>query len=85
MKTVVSTIYPIDYRHRPSFLLSLIFIFTILVSTNAQKTDHANAYVKKSEDNSEFPKNLEESMVFKMDDESDSKVSKLFGLNLTFK
>ena len=38
--------------HRPSFLLFLILVIVVpnLVSTNAQKTDHANAHVKKSED-----------------------------------
>ncbi|CAD1477787.1 unnamed protein product, partial [Heterotrigona itama] len=73
MKTAVSTICPVDYRHRPSFLLSLILVivFPILVSTNAQKTDHANAYVKKSEDNSELPKNLEQSKIKSSRDQRD--------------
>ncbi|KAK1122474.1 hypothetical protein K0M31_009693 [Melipona bicolor] len=73
----VSTIRPVDHRHRPSFLLSLILIviFPILASTNAPKTDHADAYAKKSEDNSELSKNLreEESKVSTVD-ESESKI-----------
>ncbi|XP_060824005.1 uncharacterized protein LOC132911403 [Bombus pascuorum] len=76
MRTIVFAVCPLDNRRRPSLLIYVILavILPIHVSAEAQKNEHGNTYVRRSNANPGLSKNTEESKVSIVDDENkDSK------------